>query len=731
MAMPTGTIQPQTCDKCGKPKGGQKHGSLTQWLFDPNSCSCPLESLDSNTGQIHLCKSCGKQLPSQRKGSLTQWIFRSDDCQCARTGTSFTRSEAQIGGTSQVNSEIDSIAKVVVDRKLTAQINLPVDRYGAIEILGSGNFARVFKCFDFVLGKPVAIKLLAYTDRPEAIVRFQNEARATSVLQHENIVQIRDFGATTDSKPYMVMEYLEGKPLSQILFEKGRLPLPYVIEVMTQVCTGMSYAHAKGIFHRDLKTSNIMITSDHDKSPVVKIIDFGIAIVKSGNQSDSKWEELAGSISYMSPESIRENQFDQRSEIYSCGCIMFEILTGALPFVGETTLATLELQECSPLPDLSQFCPEVKNPEGVEAVLSTALAKDREGRFQTMEEFRCALLSLNSEPVVSSDASSSIRKQNSAVPQLLFISVLLLSVSAVALLAILGFMGVDQEPETAYLKIKRKSTEGHPLITHLDGTADGTAIKGLFAMSGVPNVDATGSSLKEELRRNPGQTSLNLSNSPVTDRDLDMVVTRPLRLIDLCDTEISDVGVRKIATIRSLQTVRLSGCHNLSDNSVAALAQLPNLTTLWIGYSGLTDNSLKSLSQARSLECLSISSNAKMRGTGLKHLSNLPSLDELWAADLDFSKQGIKALSSLTGLRKLVASDSSIDDRAMAYIARLDNLEDLNLTSTRISGKGLMLLQSKNLKILRVAECDQLTPEAVRTFRSVCPGCRVSTELPY
>lgn len=727
--MPAETIQPQDCERCGKPKRGQKHGSLTQWLFDANSCSCSLESLESDPGQIHLCKSCGKQLPSERKGSLTQWIFRSDDCQCARTRTalgSFTHSEAQTGASSQINAET---IKVVVDTELTAQLALPVDRYGAIEILGSGNFARVFKCFDFVLGKPVAIKLLAHTDKQEAIVRFQNEAKATSMLQHENIVQVRDFGATADSKPFMVMEYLEGKSLSQLLFEKGKLPLPYVIEVMTQVCNGMNYAHGKGIFHRDLKTSNIMITGDHDKSPVVKIIDFGVAIVKSGDQSDTKSEERAGSLSYMSPEIIRENLFDQRSEIYSCGCIMFEILTGILPFAGETPLATLELQESNPLPDLKQFCPEVKNPEEVEAVLLRALAKDREHRFQTMEEFKSALLSLNAEPVLYSDANSSVRKDNPAVPRLFLVLVLLLLISSIA---ILGFMGVDKEAETASLKIKRTGTEGHPLVSPLDGTADGTSIKGLFAISGVPNVDATGASLKEELRRNPGQTSLDLSNSPVTDEDLDLVLTHPLRLIDLCDTAISDLGVRKIATIRTLQTVRLGGCEKLSDHSIVALAQLPNLKTLWIGYTGLTDNSLKALSNARSLECLSISGNAKMRGVGLKHLSKLPSLYELWMADLDVSREGIKAVSSLTCLRKLVASDSNIDDRAMPYIARLDNLEILNITGTRISGKGLMeLSRSKNLKILRAAECGQLTPKAVLTFRSLRPDCRVSTELPY
>lgn len=637
---------------------------------------------------------------------------------------SFTHSEAQTGVSSQINAET---IKVVVDTELTAQLDLPVDRYGAIEILGSGNFARVFKCFDFVLGKPVAIKVLAYADKQESIVRFQNEARATSMLQHENIVQVRDFGATADSKPFMVMEYLEGKSLSQVLFEKGKLPLPYVIEVMTQVCNGMNYAHGKGIFHRDLKTSNIMITGDHGKSPVVKIIDFGVAIVKSGDQSDTKSEERAGSLSYMSPEIIRENLFDQRSEIYSCGCIMFEILTGILPFAGETPLATLELQESNPLPDLKQFCPEVKNPEEVEAVLLRALAKDREHRFQTMEEFKSALLSLNAEPVLSSDANSSVRKDNPAVPHLFLVLVLLLLISSIA---ILGFMGVDKEAETA-LKIKRTGREGHP-PTSLDGTADGTAIKGLFAISGVPNVDATGSSLKEELRQNPGQTSLDFSRSPITDSDLDMVVTRPLRLIDLCDTGISDLGVRKIATIRSLETVRIAGCRNLSDHSIAALAQLPNLKTLWIGYSGLTDNGLKALSNARSLECLSISGNAKMRGAGLKYLSTLPSLYELWMADLDVSREGIKAVSSLTCLRKLVASDSNIDDRAMPYIARLDNLEILNITGTRISGKGLMeLSRSKNLKILRAAECGQLTPKAVLTFRSLRPDCRVSTELPY
>lgn len=707
------TKEPETCTKCGRTKRVQQQGSFTQWLFDAESCNCSLKVDDSADSQIQLCKICGKRLASDRVGSLTQWIFRADTCSC---GWNKNVPVAQLENT----TEVESIEQVVVDRKLTAQLNLPGDRYGVIEIIGAGSFAMVYKCWDHLLNKTVAIKVLACSGADD-VIRFQNEARLTSKLADKHIVATLDFGTTSDGKPYMVMEHIKGTSLSDLLKENSDLSFSSIVDIISQICEGMSHAHAKGVLHRDLKTSNIMIINQDDRSLQVRIIDFGIAaVVDAGTAASDRSEEVIGTPNYMSPESARGEEIDQRSDIYSLGCILFEALSGNPPFSGESALATLTMHQFNPIPLLSETNPDLENVEQLDELLSKALAKDPFDRFDSMQSFQQALLALANATSSGSAGSDALPKMKSQIfPYVIVLTAILIVVPVVIL-----FVNTSNETDESAVRIKHKKS-GNDRLSNLSDTT----VKGLFALSGVDNVDTSDASLEKELKIDSNRTNMNLSGAQITDKGLDAILKLPLRSIDLCSTEITDLGIKKISTIKSLRTVRLAGCRKISGRCLSDLAQLPLLETLWIGNTVMNDDDLKLLSNCKSLQCISISYNRRMNGSGVQYLAKLPLLNSLWAAGIDFNLDGIKAVSSLKQLRELIiCGNSNIDDRALKYLNQLDHLEILDLSRTQISDKGLRHLSGMiNLKTLRIIDCPRLTAKGDTLLGIALPQCRINS----
>lgn len=216
------------------------------------------------------------------------------------------------------------------------------DRYEIIARLGGGGMSTVYKARHTHMDKIVAIKVLQTNvgNTAESIKRFQLEAKATSKLEHPNVISIFDFGVNEDGRPYMVMEYLEGVSLSDLLDKKGRLPVNGLKEIFVPVCEGLTHAHQNGIVHRDLKPGNIMLAKTQNGGVNVKIVDFGLAKLVNSEQKLTQTGETFGSPLYMSPEQCLGKQLDQRADIYSLGCVLFECLTGQPPFVGASVIDT-------------------------------------------------------------------------------------------------------------------------------------------------------------------------------------------------------------------------------------------------------------------------------------------------------------------------------------------------------------------------------------------------------
>ncbi len=261
--------------------------------------------------------------------------------------------------------------------------------YQIIERVGRGGMAEVYKGYHPKLDRHVAIKVLHgfLAEGVDFLARFEREAKAVASLRHENIVQIHDFDVQ-DENYYMVMEYVDGDTLTDKLKElsksKSKMPLDEVLSIIKQVAKALTYAHKRGIIHRDLKPSNILIS----KNGQTFLTDFGIAKIASTTQFTSTGA-LIGTPTYMSPEQCKGIELTHVSDLYSLGIILYEMLTGEIPYDSETPLSVLQKHITEPIPSLYEH--RVDLPPSFEKIISTALAKEPEDRYQTADEISKAL----------------------------------------------------------------------------------------------------------------------------------------------------------------------------------------------------------------------------------------------------------------------------------------------------------------------------------------------------
>jgi DNA-binding NarL/FixJ family response regulator/tRNA A-37 threonylcarbamoyl transferase component Bud32 len=267
-------------------------------------------------------------------------------------------------------------------------------RFKIEAILGSGGMSTVYRGKDLSIGRTVAIKMLhqqPLTDDKE-IQRFLLEAKTASAVSHPNIITIFDFGLTSSGQPYIVMDYIDGISLDELIKQK-KLIIERTLNIFVQVCDAMVAAHKRGIIHRDLKPSNIMLIKGDDDKDIIKLVDFGMAkfIIESEDLKLSRTGDLFGTPLYMSPEHFRSEKLDHCSDVYSLGCVLYEALSGAPPFSG---VSLYELMNCHIKEDPSRLPflrPEIAIPKDLETLLFSMLAKDIKDRPQSMTDIKFAL----------------------------------------------------------------------------------------------------------------------------------------------------------------------------------------------------------------------------------------------------------------------------------------------------------------------------------------------------
>lgn len=331
-----------------------------------------------------------------------------------------------LGSHEEANSFIrtpaeDIAADLMVGREAQLKRGQYVGHYQVVSLLGEGGMGEVYLAHDVSLGRHVALKRLPakFTIDADRVHRFKQEARAVSALNHPNIVTIHEIGRSNSSH-FITTEFIEGETLRQHI-AKGPMTLDEVLDVATQIASALTAAHAAGIVHRDIKPENIMIRPDG----YVKVLDFGLAkLVDPKNESVLDLEEstsrknqtgkglILGTVNYMSPEQAKGEMIDERTDIFSFGAVIYEIISGRTPFAGDSSLETLANLINAEPQSLSGVASDV--PNNLQRIVSRTLCKDKNQRYQTMKALLADLRDLRQNPTLVKDVerSQSLNKQS-------------------------------------------------------------------------------------------------------------------------------------------------------------------------------------------------------------------------------------------------------------------------------------------------------------------------------
>src|SRR6266511_3062653 len=271
------------------------------------------------------------------------------------------------------------------------------EQYRVERVQGVGGMGVVVVATHLKLDETVAIKFLLpdAVTHPESVARFAREARAAVKIKSEHVARVIDVGTLETGAPYMVMEYLEGGDLSQVLQSRGALPVEDAVEYVLQACEAIAHAHVLGIVHRDLKPANLFLIRRPDGTNAIKVLDFGISKVMPGKGSSSdnamtRTRAVMGSPLYMSPEQMTSTRdVDGRTDIWALGVILYELLSGQPPFSADTMPQLCGLILSGPTPSIRSIRPNI--PPGLDAVLRRALEKEPAKRYPNIADFASAL----------------------------------------------------------------------------------------------------------------------------------------------------------------------------------------------------------------------------------------------------------------------------------------------------------------------------------------------------
>lgn len=348
------------------PGNDTAYSDLTEMSFQPGERSAEMRAFD--------------QAACEREGSAPRLPF--DDMEEQPTYLPTVR--AQIGACAEDSPE-DLVGHTLSDR------------YALLALIGKGGMSAVYRAKDLKLNKALAVKVLLPHLMGHALSqqRFQLEAQAASSLSHPNLIVTHDFGVTTNGRPYLVMELLDGHSLGEVLKQEKRLPVSRAVPIFIQICDALSHAHGKNVLHRDLKPSNVMISTATGGIDFVRLLDFGIAKVLPQEGAESmgltRTGEVFGSPNYMSPEQCQGGKIDARADVYSMGCLMYEVLAGQPPLVGENIMDTLLKQLNDPPPEFRAVDPALTVPQQLQLIIFKALAKNPQDRYASAEALGEAL----------------------------------------------------------------------------------------------------------------------------------------------------------------------------------------------------------------------------------------------------------------------------------------------------------------------------------------------------
>ncbi len=624
------------------------------------------------------------------------------------------------------------------------------ERYEVLSELGMGAVAVVYKVRDTYLNKEFALKMMRNEQASgEQLIRFQQEAMLVAKLQHTSISTVYHCGVTDDNQPFLVMDYHDGQTLSDALEKHGPLPLSTAIDVFVQICDGIAYSHERGILHRDLKTSNVMLIKSDSSStiPKVRILDFGLAKMTCSSGGILTRPGMAlGSPAYMSPEHGHGKVLDERSDLYSMGCVMFETLTGRVPIRGATSVDTILRQISQPAPALSAVAEGKTFPPALERIVARCLEKDPADRFQSMLELKEALLKLLEE---KEPAPTAVVHQ----PGQISTGVVIIAVAAALCIAagIFFIFALMQDPHTepslssqikgakSPVPLKDQAVAALPPSGAEDAPSKNKdAVDDLFSewmdMPWEGGITWKWNQLKVEDRELIRVSkmpqfkfvSLYRAKGTFTSNGLRALLRSPyLRGIGVGTCDLTPEQLDDITLIAPhLEAVLLSDDPAIRGKDLLKLKRMPNLRLLDLSKGKFNDKALKNVAKLPNVSLLKLCSMPNLTGSGLDYLESMKSLRVLSLRGTELTDRA--AWSNLAHLKQLTAlsvAETGVTDEGVDELCKL-KLEKLDISNNPLlTDKCLeQLHQMKSLKHLYMADCPRISNAARQTLMQAVPG---------
>ena len=527
----------------------------------------------------------------------------------------------------------------------------------------------IYKARHLALNHLVAIKMMHVSQLDQnKILRFQQEAKAVSSLDHPAIVRVRDFGISDAGQPHMVLDFIDGVTLDAMIKTHGPLSLSDAKDLFSQICDGVAHAHGRKVLHRDLKPSNIMLVYRDNQPPQAIIVDFGIAkVVDPGQQQGmnlTQTGEIFGSPFYMSPEQTAGKELDQRSDIYSVGCMLFEALTGAPPFTGQNAIETLIMHTSSSPPTLKQGSMGKDFPQALQAVLDKALAKNPQDRFQDMTAFKVALIQaidqLDRRPgYIDAKGKSKSGTGNTAM-----------YASLVLLILIIGAV-------TTWM-VAFRSKPSHSSVEQPQTTAP----------QGAPPIETAAGVKPSDLAGAKPSSVDTLKNMPDS------------YLPDLESVPSSDIAKQKD---KNLIVVPFY----VADAGMASFDQITKATEVELQKCNIKGPGLAHLSHLR-LKVLNINGDLVLQNNWVDYIGIQPDLVELGLEECPITDESTESLNAFNKLERLSLRKTPISKDGLFRMRSLTRLKELDLRGCqRLKDSDLDLLQAfPNLEVLKLSDTD-------------------------
>ena len=643
-----------------------------------------------------------------------------------------------------LNASADQLSAPASQHQLLSEGQILAGKYKIQGYVGSGGMSVVYKARDQLLSRDVAIKMLSASrvSDEKSVRRFQQEGTAVGRLNHQNIVSVYDVGVTENGEPFLVMDFAHGKTLNDLVSFSGRCSPLRAMRLIENVLDALEHAHEKGVVHRDLKPSNIIVANPGQENEYARVFDFGIAKLMPGSDTTNaeltQTGEIFGSPLYMSPEQCLGKPLDGRSDIYSVGCILFELLVGHPPHRAETTVETIIKHVQEDVLSLNESCPGAKFSRELEETVQKALAKDPAQRYQTAKEMKQVIASL----LTDARGEQPLMHAKSKLFGVLDKDPISLSVAATVGFFSLILIGTliwsfatsiteKDKPIRAELSsgtLRHAVDEAQIQTEARNGVQDHVEQSFNFpdgiAQFSFVDVDDT---VVGKLVNTRNVTTIDFKFGKITASKMILTYFSKITAdtLNISGATFNIDFLEAVGRMRYLQCLEINELkHPLTEEEIDAISHSVSLQKLSLNKSISSDEALRPLSRLPALTFLSVA-NCNLSSESLVHLSKCAKLRELRLADDHLRGKGLRVLSLLPELSVLDLSRNEFTDSEMRELAYSTGLKSLRLEACPITDSGLMALTKlKKLSFLQVNNC-RVTRRGVSRFKAALPSCKV------